>query len=137
MKTNKLNIKKGVFYLAISLCIGFLFFLALMCVFALVLSNVDLPLNLLPPLTLAITGIATGISAFVFAYLVKKYGLILGSCFGIFIYVIIIIISAIQGYEVLTQLSAIKAFTMISAGAFGGYIGMLKSVKKRKVRRNR
>ncbi len=135
VKTNKVHIKRGIFYLAISLCVGFLLFTVLICICAIILSKVDLPLSILPPLTLGIISVCTCVCAYIFAYLIKKNGLILGVTFAALIYLCILLVSTIQGFDVFTQLSAIKAFTLITSGAFGGYFGALKCNQKRKIKR--
>ncbi len=135
MKTNKIHLKRGFFYLAVSLCIGFLLFAVLICICAVILSKVDMPLSILPPLTLGIISVCVCICAFTFAYLIKKNGLILGVIYAVVINLLILLVSTVQGFDIFTQLSAIKAFTIITSGALGGYFGMLKSIQKRKIKR--
>ncbi len=135
MKKNKYNIKKTIVFLFISFAFGFVIFASLMCALAITLCNVDLPLNLLPPLTLLITCLAVLTSAFVFAFLVKKMGLLLGVLFGFVVYTILIIIALVQNVNIFTQLAAIKAFSIICSGALGGYLGVIKATQKRRIRR--
>ncbi len=132
---NKCTFKKYVFYSMISMILGFIVFSAMLCVLAIVLCNVDLPLNILPPITLGALCVAVFFASFVFALLIKRKGLIFGAVFGLVVYTILLIVSAVHGANLLTQLSAIKAFSIICSGAFGGYLGILKSEHKRKIRR--
>ncbi len=130
----KKNIKGKIFHFLISVFIGFAVFAALFCVFALIMCNVDVPLNTLPSLAMLAICVAVFIGGMVLARFEKKRGLIYGSLMGVFTFLVLWLASILNGSVLLSQLAVIKAFSIICSGAFGGFLGVISAEKKRKIR---
>ncbi len=139
MKSNsscfqKKNVKGKVFHLILSLLIGFAAFTAIMCVSALVMCNVDVPLNTLSSISMLAICASVFVAGMVLAMLEKKRGLIYGALMGVFTFVVIWLAGIINGGVLLSHLAVIKAFSIICSGAFGGFVGVIKSESRRKIR---
>lgn len=137
MKSGKTNLqqraaKGGWNLLAGSVC-GFLAFAGILCVCAAVLCKVDLPMNVLAPMMIGVVCISVFVAALVLGALQKRRGLLLGSGFGLAVFLLLWLVSVLQGGLMLTQLAAIKAFSVVIAGAFGGYLGVLRGEAKKRL----
>ncbi len=128
----KKGYKTKIWHVLLASTCGLAVFTALLCLAAVLLTQVDVPMSLLVPITMIIICSGVAVCAMVFAMLEKKRGLIYGALIGLCAFMLLWLISIINGSNMLTQLAAIKAFSVICCGALGGYIGMLKAEKHRK-----
>ncbi|MEG1274400.1 MAG: TIGR04086 family membrane protein [Ruthenibacterium sp.] len=137
MKSGKKSLleskKKSCYHLLAGAACGFLAFAGILCICAAVLCNIDLPLKMLSPIMITAVCVSVLSGAMVFTRLQKKRGLLSGALFGAGVFLLIWLISILQGGTALTQLAAIKALSVVCAGACGGYLGVLQGEKKRKL----
>ncbi len=130
----KKNIKSKLFHLVLSLLIGFAAFTALMCLSALIMCNIDVPLNTLSSISMLSICVSVFVAGMILAMFEKKRGLIYGALMGVFTFFALWLAGIINGGVLLSQLAVIKAFSIICSGAFGGLIGVIKSETRRKIR---
>ncbi len=130
----KNNIKSKIIHLAVSFFFGFTIFTLVMFLSALLLCNVDIPLNALSSISMLAVCVAVFVASMVLAGFEKKRGLIYGCLMGVFTFFVLWLASIINGGVLLSELAVIKAFSIICSGAFGGFVGVIKSEKRRKIR---
>ena len=121
-------------YIFVSLACEVVLLTIFLCAFASILCKVDVPLYLLQPFSTALCCAAVLFGAMVFSRLYGKYGLFFGAIFGIFLFLILWVVSGIQGETIFTAYAGIKCISLILSGAIGGYIGVILCEKKRKIR---
>lgn len=102
---------------------------ALLCVTAVVLATVDLPFDLHQPIATVITALSTMISSFMMGKKRQKSGLILGLSVGGFVFLILFLLSAIFGDQVISMQTVVKFAALICAGGLGGITGVNKAQK--------
>ncbi len=110
---------------------------ALLCVTAVVLTNVDVPADLHQPITTVLTALSTLISSYMVGKKRQKSGLVLGLSVGGIVFLILFLLSAIFGDRVVSMQTVVKLAALLSAGGFGGLSGVNKAQKpKNKVKIN-
>ena len=99
---------------------------ALLCVTAVVLTNVDVPFELHQPITTIITSLATLASTYLIGQKRQKSGLVLGLSVGGLVFLLLFLISAIFGDKVISMQTLVKLVSVLAAGGFGGLFGVSK-----------
>ncbi len=130
----KKNIKSKVWHLLLSAIVGLFVFSVIISIFSFILCNVDIPLSLLSPIAMIAICTAVLFSGMALAKLEKKKGLIYGALVGMFVFLMLWLFSIVQGGVIMSQLAVIKAFSIICSGCLGGYLGVLSSEKRRRIR---
>lgn len=97
---------------------------ALLCVTAVVLTNVDVPFELHQPITTIITSLATLVSSYLIGQKRQKTGLVLGLSVGGLVFLLLFLISAIFGDKILSMQTLVKLVSILAAGGFGGLFGV-------------
>lgn len=106
-------------------------FCALLCgmmaAFSVFLCNADFPMKLVSPLATTAAGVCLLAASFLFGFLEKQKGLLLGILFATVCNLILLGISFFSNGMILNVVMLYKAAAVLCFGAVGGYLGMLSA----------
>lgn len=107
---------------------------AMMAAFSVFLCNTDFPTKLVSPLATTAAGLCLLAASFLFGYLEKQRGLVLGLVFALVCNVVLFGTSFLMNGPVYDPSALYKAAAVLCFGAMGGYLGMLASEHASKLR---
>ena len=96
----------------------------MLCMGALIITNVDTPDYILIPLSTILITMASFLDSFVIAKLFKENGLFVGLVIGLIFALLIVIIALVHSSMAFTSLFISKIRSVIAAGLIGGIIGV-------------
>ncbi|MEG1016529.1 MAG: TIGR04086 family membrane protein [Oscillospiraceae bacterium] len=96
----------------------------LFAVCAVVITKVDLPRQLLQPISTVLTACSTLLSTFFMGKKRRKNGLVLGISVGGAVFFVVLLLFAIFGDKQITSQLLFKLLALLSAGGVGGIIGV-------------
>ncbi len=132
LKNNSLS-DKTLVYAAISAAVMLLMFTLLMTAFAAVMCQADIPFSFMPTIGTVLICISVFVSALVFSVMKGSAGLFSGGIIGLSSFVILFAVCTICRISP-SSFAITKAFIMIASGAFGGFVGIVLSEKRRRIR---
>ncbi len=107
---------------------------AMMAAFSVFLCNTDFPTKLVSPLATTAAGICLLAASFLFGFLEKQRGLVLGLAFALVCNVVLFGVSFLMNGMVYDTSALYKAAAVLCFGAMGGYLGMLMAEHASKLR---
>lgn len=105
-----------------------------MAAFSVFLCNADFPTKLVSPLATTAAGVCLLAASFLFGFLEKQHGLVLGLLFALVCNVVLFGTSFLLNGMVFDISSIYKAAAVFCFGAIGGYLGMMAAEHASKLR---
>ncbi len=103
---------------------GILVMLLLLCLFAMTLSSIRLPLSVFQPAGLLIGALSSGAAGFLCSLMSRERGFFYGLACGAVLFLILLLLCLLIWQQKLGTYSLIKFFTMLLCGAVGGSIAV-------------
>lgn len=103
-------------------------------VLAAICCKIDLAPQILLPVTTAAIALAMLPAGFLLATLRAEKGMLYGTLIALLFYIVLWIFALAQGQTEFSVLSAIKGIAMLCAGAIGGYAGIARRTRRRRMR---
>lgn len=123
--------KRGIFVqIAISAVGSAAVLLVMLTLCSLLATALDLPETIINPLATTSIAVSTFVSGMIFSGMFGKNGLLFGGIIGIITFLLLFVTAMIFGLQAFTGTGLIKLITLVIAGAFGGYSGILLKEKK-------
>ncbi len=116
--------KKKIKVYALSILAGLLAYIISMVIFALIISNTDVPAIIVFIFSLIASGLFAFVSSFLLTKIVRKGGLITGGIIGVIVFIIISIISFMLSEPGQASISLINLIATVAFGILGGVLGV-------------
>lgn len=130
MKNNDSNIKKYK-YLLIGTSLGLAVNVIMLLIMAVIFTTLDLDSSYAHPMASIACGIGALFGGYISSKLCKSKGLINGVLTGLFIFIIVMLVSLLVSGGSVTLMSFIRLIITLSAASIGGILGVNKIFKKR------